>query len=207
VTPPPYRIETDLLLLRSWEPTDAARLKEALDASVKHLRPWMPWAHDEPSPVEAIAARLRTFRGRFDLDEEYVYGVFDPAGREVVGGAGLHPRSGPGSLEIGYWIRSGYLRRGLATGAAAALTLVAFRACGVERVEIHVDPENTASLGVPEKLGFRREATLRRRLESAPASAPRRDVVVFTLFDDEFDASPPAAVAARGFDAAGARVL
>ena len=205
--PPPYRIETDLLVLRCWEPADAPRLKEALDASVEHLKPWMPWAHDEPSPVEAIAARLRTFRGRFDLDEEYVYGAFDPDGRTVVGGAGLHPRSGPGSLEIGYWIRPERLRRGLATGASAALTQVAFRVCGVERVEIHVDPENVASLGVPEKLGFRREATLRRRLESAPASAPRRDVVVFALFDDEYAGSPAAAVELRGFDAAGVRAI
>jgi RimJ/RimL family protein N-acetyltransferase len=206
VKPPPYRIETDSLVLRCWEPADAPRLKEALDASVAHLRPWMPWAHDEPSPVEALVARLRMFRGRFDLDEEYVYGLFDPDGSEVVGGAGLHPRSGPGSLEIGYWIRPERLRRGLATGAAAALTQVAFRSCSVGRVEIHVDPENTASLGVPEKLGFRREATLRRRLESAPPSAPRRDAVVFTLFDDEFAGSPAAAVAVRGFDAAGVRV-
>jgi RimJ/RimL family protein N-acetyltransferase len=207
VNPPPYRIETDVLVLRCWEPADAPRLKEALDASVEHLRPWMPWAHEEPSPVEAIVARLRTFRGRFDLDEEYLYGLFDPADGEVVGGAGLHPRSGPGSLEIGYWIRPERLRRGLATGATAALTRVAFRSCGVERVEIHVDPENSASLGIPEKLGFRREATLRRRLESAPASAPRRDAVVFTLFDDEFAGSSAAAVAVRGFDAAGVRII
>jgi RimJ/RimL family protein N-acetyltransferase len=207
VSPPPYRIETELLVLRCWEPADAPRLKEALDASVEHLKPWMPWAHEEPSPVDAIVARLRMFRGRFDLDEEYVYGLFDPDGVEVVGGAGLHPRSGPGSLEIGYWIRPERLRRGLATNAAAALTRVAFSSCGVERVEIHVDPANTASLGVPEKLAFHREATLRRRLESAPASAPRRDVVVFTLFDDELAGSPAAAVAVRGFDAAGARVV
>jgi RimJ/RimL family protein N-acetyltransferase len=207
VSPPPYRIETELLVLRCWEPADAPRLKEALDASVEHLRPWMPWAHDEPSPVEAIAARLRMFRGRFDLDEEYVYGLFNLDGREVVGGAGLHPRSGPGSLEIGYWIRPERLRRGLATDAAAALTQVAFRTCGVERVEIHVAPGNIASLGVPERLGFRREATLRRRLESAPASAPRRDVVVFTLFDDEYAGSPAAGVSLRGFDAAAARIL
>ncbi len=205
--PPPYRIETELLLLRCWEPADAARLKEALDSSVEHLRPWMPWAHDEPSPVEMVASRLRTFRGRFDLDEEYVFGLFTPDGREVVGGAGLHPRSGPGSLEIGYWIRPEQVRRGLATDATAALTQAAFRVCGVERVEIHVDPANTPSLGIPAKLGFRREATLRRRLESVPPSAGRRDEVVFTLFEDEFDASPAAGLALRGFDAAGARVL
>jgi RimJ/RimL family protein N-acetyltransferase len=207
VSPPPYRIETERLVIRCWEPADAPWLLEALEASVEHLRPWMPWAHDEPSQLAAVAARLRSFRGRFDLDEEYVYGVFAPRGGEVVGGAGLHPRSGPGSLEVGYWIRPERLRQGLATEAAAALTQAAFRVCQVERVEIHVDPENTASLGVPAKLGFRREATLRRRQPPIPPSSVRRDEVVFTMLQEEYAGTPAAAVRMRGFDAAGARVL
>ena len=41
---PPYRIVTERLVLRCWEPRDAAALKEAVDASLDHLRPWMPWA-------------------------------------------------------------------------------------------------------------------------------------------------------------------
>jgi RimJ/RimL family protein N-acetyltransferase len=194
-------------VLRCWEPTDATRLKDALDASVEHLRPWMPWAHDEPSPLASVAERLRLFRGRFDLDQEYVYGVFAVDDREVLGGAGLHPRSGPGSLEIGYWIRPERVRQGLATEASAALTQAAFRTCRVDRVEIHVDPANVASLGVPTKLGFRREATLRRRLQSVPPSTEPRDEVVFTMFEWDYALTPAAAFHVRGFDAAGALVL
>ena len=205
--PPPYRIESERLVLRCWEPTDAPGLKAALDASVEHLKPWMPWAHDEPSPLASVAERLRSFRGRFDLDQEYVYGVFAFEDREVIGGAGLHPRSGPNSLEIGYWIRPERLRQGLATEAAAALTQAAFRTCRVDRVEIHVDPDNVPSLGVPTKLGFRREATLRRRLPSVSPSAEPRDEVVFTMFERDHAMTPAAAFSVRGLDATGALVL
>ena len=54
--------------MRCWEPRDAPLLKEAVDSSLDHLRPWMPWAHDEPQPRRGEgrpAARLsRALRPR-----------------------------------------------------------------------------------------------------------------------------------------------
>ena len=38
---------------------------------------------------------LRRFRGRFDLSEDFVYGVLTSDESEVVGGTGLHTRDGP----------------------------------------------------------------------------------------------------------------
>ena len=49
---PPYRIETERLVLRCWDPRDAPLLKDAIDSSLDHLRPWMPWAREEPKPLE-----------------------------------------------------------------------------------------------------------------------------------------------------------
>jgi len=46
--PAPYRIETERLVIRCYEPRDAPLLKEAIDSSLEHLQPWMPWALDEP---------------------------------------------------------------------------------------------------------------------------------------------------------------
>lgn len=202
----PYRIHTERLVVRCWEPRDAPLLKEALDSSLEHLKPWMPWAHDEPQPLEEKVRLLRRFRGEFDLGRNFVYGLLDTDEATVVGGAGLHPRIGEGGLEIGYWIRADRVRRGLATEAAAALTRVAFDVCGADRVEIRVDPANAASLGVPRRLGFREEATLLRRLPGRP-SETLRDVTIFTVFRDD-----PAAAAIGGdeleaYDSVGARLL
>src|SRR6266571_2216062 len=76
------------------------------------------------------------------------------ADAETVGGRGLMPRTGPGGLEIGYWVDAGHLRQGLATAAAAALVEAAFALPGIDRVEIVHDDANVASSGVPRKLGF-----------------------------------------------------
>jgi len=49
-----YRIQTDRLLIRCYSPEDAPKLKEAIDASLDHLRPWMPWAKDDPETLDAL---------------------------------------------------------------------------------------------------------------------------------------------------------
>ena len=82
---PPYRIATPRLVLRCWNPDDAPRLHEAITESHEHLLPWMPWAADEPHDIDRRIEILRIFRGRFDLGEEYVYGIFDPEERRVLG--------------------------------------------------------------------------------------------------------------------------
>jgi RimJ/RimL family protein N-acetyltransferase len=197
---PPYRMVTERLVLRCWNPADAALAKEAVDSSREHLRPWMLWA-DEEKTLEEQSAVLRGFRARFDLGEDFVYGIFSADESEVVGGTGLHTRAGEDAFEIGYWIRASRVNQGLATEATAALTRTAFELCGVDRVELHVEVGNAASLRIPAKLGYRQEATLRRRI------AGTRDKAIFTLFAGEYRDSPSAAAAFEAYDALGARVL
>jgi len=101
---PAYRIESERLVIRCYNPTDALYLQKAIQESVEHLRPWMPWVKDEPEELKVKIERLRTFRASFDLSENYVYAVFDPNETELLGGTGLHPRVGSNAFEIGYWI-------------------------------------------------------------------------------------------------------
>ena len=122
----------------------------------------------------------------------------------MLGGTGLHPRIGPGGLELGYWIRASATRQGIATEASAALTRAGFEVCGADRIEIRIDPRNEASFGIPRKLGFVEEATLRRRLP-AREGGPLRDVTIFTLFREDFD--PSLAPGIRAFDARGAQLI
>jgi len=206
VTDPPYRIVSERLVVRCWEPRDAPLLKEAVDSSLDDLRPWMPWAHMEPQPLSEKVALLRRFRGQFDLGQDFVYGIFDSDETKVAGGTGLHTRVGDDAYEIGYWIRSSHAGQGFATEATAALTRVAFELCGVDRVEVRVEPGNAPSIAVPRKLGFAEEGTLRRRLPAHEDGAPR-DVTVFALFLDDFAGSPAASSTLEAYDAAGARVL
>jgi RimJ/RimL family protein N-acetyltransferase len=203
---PPYRVATERTVIRCWEPADAPRLKEAVDASLDHLRPWLTWAFSEPQALAEKVELLRRFRGHFDLGQNFVYGIFDRKEKRVLGGTGLHPVRGVDAFEIGYWIRQSEAGKGLATETAAALTRVAFELCDVDRVHIRVDPENEPSLAIPRKLRFVEEATLRRRLPPHPDGVPR-DVVVFTLFRDAYRGSPASTAVLKAQDAVGVGVL
>jgi RimJ/RimL family protein N-acetyltransferase len=203
VNTPPYRIETERFVLRCWEPRDAPLLKEAIDSSLEHLRPWMPWVAHEPQTVDEKIELLRHFRGEFDLGTNFVYGLFEPDESRVLGGSGFHPRGGEGSLEIGYWIRADAAGRGLGTEMTAVLTRLGFEVCGLERVDIQVEPHNERSLRIPRGLGFSEDGVLRRRLEPMGDDERRRDSILFTMLADELPASSAARVPYHAFDVLG----
>jgi ribosomal-protein-serine acetyltransferase len=143
------------LTLRRWELGDAEALNAAVFASLDHLRPFMPWAQYEPLTLDARRDLIRDWEGRWEAGGDLVLGAF--AGDAIVGGCGLHLRSGgPASLEIGYWVHVAHLRLGYATEMSEALTHLAFGIEEIERVEIHHDKANVASAGVPRGLGFER---------------------------------------------------
>lgn len=201
----PYQIHTPRLILRCWHPSDATLAKQAIDDSLEHLRPWMSWAAFEPEPLSAKVQRLRKYRGYFDLDQQYVYGIFNLDETQVLGGCGLHRRSDETFLEIGYWIHAAWINQGLATEAAAALTKAAFLLFHVQRVEIHCDGKNIRSAAVPKKLGYNLDATLRRR--NITGSAEERETMIWSIFPDEFHDSPSDRAPIQAYGVSGLKLL
>jgi RimJ/RimL family protein N-acetyltransferase len=202
---PAYRVRSERLLLRCWDPADAPKLIQAVTESLDHLRPWMLWAKNEPEDLDTKVERLRRTRASFDRGRDLTYGVFSPDESRVLGGAGLHPRVGSDAKEIGYWIHVDHTGRGYATEATAALTRVAFEVERVRRVEIHCDPRNERSLAIPRKLGYTHDATLRGRTPAVGGGV--RDSMVWSMLEEELAASPVARVPVEAYDALGRRLL
>jgi ribosomal-protein-serine acetyltransferase len=165
VTLPTVAGSAGALTLRTWRPEDAPALAEAIAASAGHLAPWMAFANGPARTAAEHAARFEEWEQDRRGGGDGVYGIF--LAEVAVGSCGLHRRLGPGALEIGYWVHVGYLRRGIATTAAALLTDTAFRLDGITAVEIHHDAANLASAAVPRRLGFSRVGELAR-----PRTAP-----------------------------------
>lgn len=202
---PAYQVFTRRLALRCWNPLDAPLLKEAVDASREHLKPWMPWAEGDPEELQVVVDRIRSWRAKFDLGEDFVYAIFDRDQTCVLGGTGLHTRLGPTTREIGYWIHVDHVKRGLASEAAAALTRVAFEIDGMQAVEIHCDVDNVASAAVPKKLGFTHAATLPVEPGDNPTGAGYE--MRWRLEAGDYPNSPSARVDIEAFDAMGRRIL
>ena len=168
---------TDSVVLRRFRPVHAAALADAVNESLDHLRPWMAWATVtvNTSDEEAI---LREAEAKFDAGSEFAFLIFSHDD-QVVGACGLHPRRGPGVLEVGYWVHVGHTGRGYAKAAIGRLVEEAFALPEVGHVEIRCDETNVASAAVPRRLGFNL-VRVENREPRTPAETARELVWVLT---------------------------
>lgn len=86
------------------------------------------------------------------------------------------------SATLGYWVDRQRAGQGIAPTAVALVTDYCFRSLGLHRMEINIRPENSASLRVVEKLGFRDEGLRESYLHIAGQWADHRS---FALTHDE----------------------
>lgn len=189
----PTQVETERLLLRMWEPTDAATLGEVIQQNIEYLVPWMPWAKFEPTSTIDRMALIAEWTDDWRSGGSCVYGVFlrqDDGSLTAIGGTGLHRRIGTNGLEIGYWIDHAHWGSGLATELSAALTTVAFAQPGVDRVEIHHDKANVRSSVIPERLGF---AVIGEETREVIAQAEIGITVVWRMLEADWPANEPEA--------------
>ncbi|MEP6760327.1 MAG: GNAT family protein [Sporichthyaceae bacterium] len=146
---------------------------------------WLaPWEATPPRPTDRIGFRamVRALRGsaRQGLVLPFVI-TYDNrlVGQVTVGGITWGSLC---SAHVGYWVDSRMAGRGVTPTAVALAGDHAFRVVGLHRLEINVRPENTASLRVVEKLGFRDEGIRRRFLHIA---GDWRDHRTFALTTEE----------------------
>jgi RimJ/RimL family protein N-acetyltransferase len=200
------------LVLRRVHADDAGAVAVAVAASLEHLRPWMPWATPEAADLRSQLVRVAEADEMWESGTGFIYVMIardagppghdapgtikDPDG-EFVGTIGLHRRLADDAVEIGYWTVAARTRRGYATAAAGAMTQVALALPGARRVEIHCDEANTASAGVPRKLGYRLDRVERHEKE-APGERGRRMIWVWDPAEGPRAAEPSDGHAARG---------
>lgn len=156
---PRRAIDTERLRLEPIETQHAERTWAAVEASLVELRAWMAWALE--TSRDQTEAFVRDAVEAWSAGREYDFAVLQE--RSVIGGIGVRwSRSDQRIGEMGYWVRSDVTGRGFATEAGRAMVTFGFGTLGLYRLELRAGVVNVASQRVAEKLGFRREGTLRR---------------------------------------------
>lgn len=197
------RIETERLLMRPWTLVDAPAMQRAHLESGEHLA--MMGGPEAVRSPEWATARITSVLAARDRGERFPFAAWDRVSGELVGASGLIARYGPGGLEIGYWVHAAWIRRGIATEMAAALTRVAFEVGSVPFIEIRCSANNAGSAGVPRKLGYRLDATLPRRFPTPAGEL--EDVLIFSLHAEDYGASAAKAAPVSAFDFMQGRLL
>lgn len=98
------------------------------------------------------------FRRVFGIYERGEFDIWAVCGRDdgrYIGSVELKPRLGAEDFEIVYILGKTHWGRGYATEVAGLVVGYGFEGLHLDRVAATVDPDNTASIHVLEKLGFR----------------------------------------------------
>lgn len=156
-------LEGDKVRLRMPQASDYREWAELRAISRGFLEPWEPrWMPDE---FERSAWRLRINHYRRDYAQgaAMAFFMYERGHGRLVGGITLgNIRHGVSqSAQIGYWIGQPYAGQGLMTDAVKTLSRFAFGELTLHRIEAACIPENSRSIRVLEKAGFRREGLLR----------------------------------------------
>jgi ribosomal-protein-serine acetyltransferase len=141
--------------LRSLRASDAPGMYALIASERAHFDRWLRWSTRLNSPSDS-ATFLAEFEAQEARGEGFHFGIFE--GDTLVGGVicwPIHPRRR--SAEIGYWLGTRHLGRGLVTRASALVVDHLLGAMNVHTVEIVCAVGNLSSRAVPERLGFRLE--------------------------------------------------
>ena len=159
-------------VIRPCSVDDAPAMHAAVRESLAELIRWMPWCHAEYSLQEA-RAWLRLQVQAFNERKWFEFSIVEPDGA-YLGQCGLNQLDELNRrCNLGYWVRSSAIRRGVATRAVSLLRDWAFAHTDLVRLEIIIAAGNHASVRVAEKAGAAREGVLGHRLvlHGAPVDA------------------------------------
>jgi ribosomal-protein-serine acetyltransferase len=152
------------ILVRPLAPDDVASLYAAIRESIDTVGRWMSWCHPDYSVREAeewIARCERNWEAKADRE----FGIFDAKSNEVLGCAGINQFNCVNNFaNLGYWVRTSRVGRGVASAAVLLLAKFAFGELKLSRIEIVTQVDNVASRRVAEKVGCQFEGIARNRL-------------------------------------------
>lgn len=149
---------SDGVHLRLLEEADAPELHRAIEANRAYLAPWLPWAAGQT--FDDTLNFIRGTRSQARENEGFQAAIVTEVGiAGVIGYVSVD--WGNRSTRVGYWLDEGQQGRGTMTAAVRLLVDHALTVWRLNRVEILVATGNRRSRAIPERLGFRKEGTLR----------------------------------------------
>ena len=150
----------DRIRLRGHRDTDVDALY-ALHADPRVMRYWSFPAWTGRAQAQARLADAMSGR---DADRKLCWAIAGRDDDRLIGGVTLFAIDrDQGRAEIGYVLHADHWRRGLAREALQLALAHAFDALDLRRIEADIDPRNSASCALAERMGFVREGVLHER--------------------------------------------
>ncbi|WP_406462020.1 GNAT family N-acetyltransferase [Streptomyces sp. NBC_00111] len=166
-------------VLRPWEMSDLPLVREAAEDDYIPLITTIPTPYSD----EAAEAYVRRQWDRAATGSGYPFTIARTRDRRPVGSVGLWLADvAEGRATLGYWMTAPGRGRGVAGAALRTVTTWALHELRIPRVQVLVEPWNTASLRTAESAGYRREGLLRDWQE---IGGRRRDMLMYSRLNSD----------------------
>ena len=155
-------ITTTRLILRKPKPEDAGALFKVYSHQ-EAMRYWSTPPHGDIE--ETLQVIENSIRG-WEEKDYYDFSLERAEDNRVIGKVALHSiHKKSRRAEVGYLLNPEYWGQGLMKEAMTALIDHAFDSMELRRLEADIDPDNSASRALLERLGFHKEGELKERWE------------------------------------------
>ena len=143
-------------------------MRKALDAGRDNIRRYLPWM-----------STYKTESDNFDSSRGYIIEY----NGELVGTVGFGTPTRDNGVEIGYWLRQDLQGRGIVARSVEKIIDMLIHEMGFHRVDIRASTSNLPSRGIPERLGFTYEGTMR---GASYVNNEYMDLEIYSILDHEW---------------------
>lgn len=163
---PPSDVATHRLEVRAFRRRDTEPLLDAVRESLSELHQWLPWAHLAYGRTDALRFVRETSRAWREAKAfDYAIRRHDDSSRHVGNVSIWYVSKTFRAGEIGYWVRTSDVGKGVCTEATASIVRLGFESLNLHRIMLRIAVGNDASERVATKLGFIKEGVLRDELQ------------------------------------------
>lgn len=173
-------LETNRLIIRPTETSDRHELfAYRSDAETNKYQGWIPKTLGE---VDFFLTRLAK-----EVNQPvswYQYILIEKESQQIIGDLGVHFLDEANTqCELGCTLRKASQNQGYATEALRRVVDFLFNDLNKHRITVSIDPANTASIRLIERLGFRKEAHM---IESLYFNGKWVDDLIYALLKREW---------------------
>lgn len=171
-------LDDGTIRIRRYTIDDVDELHPAARESIELVGEWLPWL-DEGYMRDDSRAWLEASRHAWEDGARFAFAVEEVSSGRYLGGVGLNQINWAHRLaNLGYWVRSSAMGRGVAPRAASLIARLGLEDLELTRIEVVCAAGNARSLRVAEKVGARREGVLHNRLVIRDVA---HDAVMFSI--------------------------
>lgn len=172
------KISDDFIILRKYNQEDLFDRYTAIKENLTEISKWLSFCRPDYSENQNLLWYV-AYPKNWKRQIEFPFAVIEKNTGRYIGECVLnHINHMHKVANVTYWIKKEYTGKGIATRAVKLIAGFGFQNLDMRRIEIFMEPENSASIKVAEKAGAVKEGILRNRILSNEIS---KDAILYSL--------------------------